>query len=126
MIIGVVRYRMTSLHHLFEHLGMLVDILADHEERGLHAVVLQNRQNFRRHLRYRPVIEGEINSLTRTEHTVRVKTLEYRFEDYQAKLDAPKMAASESLRTEIETGILPFHIGIRFASKASRIGSIIQ
>ena len=46
--------------------------------------------------------------------------------DYQAKLDAPRIAASLSLRTEIDTGILPFQIGIRLASKASRIGSMIQ
>ena len=47
-------------------------------------------------------------------------------DEEKTKEEAPRMAASLSLRIDPETGILPFHIGMRFSSIASRIGSMIQ
>ena len=89
-------------------------------------ISIQDLQHLRRNLRYRPIIKSEIHISTRAEKPVRVERLHYGFEYYQANEDAPKIAASLSLRMEMETGIFPFQIGMRFSSIASRIGSMIQ
>ena len=136
VIIGMIADAVTCLEHLFEDLGVFVYVLPDHKEGSLDVIARQDLQHPRGHFRDRSVIESQIHRLARTENSVRVKTLTYGFEKFQisnfkfmiyhARLDAPRIAASESLRIEIETGILPFQIGIRFSSNASRIGSMIQ
>ena len=126
VVVGVVTNRVSGFKHLRKDIRVLVDILAHHEERRFDIVLGQNIQQSRRHFRYRTVIKGEIDRLSRTEHAVRIETLPYVAKFYHARLEAPKMAASLSLSTEMETGILPFQIGMRLASNASRIGSMIQ
>ena len=117
---------MPASNDLAEDIRMFVDVLAHHKERSFDSVSIKDLQHTGSYLGYRSIIEGKINSFTRTEHTVRVKILPYIAQFYHARDEAPRMAASESLSTEMETGILPFQIGMRFFSIASRIGSMIQ
>lgn len=126
MIIGMIANRVSGLDNLREDIRVFVDILADHEEGSFDMIAVENSEHFRRHFGNGSIVESEINRLPRMEDAVRVERLPYVTQFYQANEDAPRMAASESLRTEMETGILPFHIGMRLASKASRIGSMIQ
>lgn len=126
MIIRVITDRMTAFDHLLKHLRVLVDVLAYHKERCLHAITLQNLQYLWCYFGNRTVIKGQIHCPTRTENTIRVEPMPYISEFYQANEEAPKIAASLSLRFEMDTGILPFQIGIKFSSIASRIGSMIQ
>ena len=77
MVVSMVAYGVTGSYHLGKNLRMFVYILAHHEERSLHAVLSQYIQHFRRHLRYRTVIESQIDRFTRTKHSVRVKGMSY-------------------------------------------------
>ena len=122
----MIAYRMPCINNLLEHLRILVDVLANHEERGFHLVTIQYLQHLWCYFGNRTVIKSQIHGPTRTKNPIRVEPMPYISEFYQANEDAPKIAASLSLRFEMDTGILPFQIGIRFSSKASRIGSIIQ
>ena len=126
VVIGMIADGMACLKHLRKDIRMLVDILPHHEESSLDIISREDRQDLRRDLRNRAVVESQIYICTRTEHAVRVQFLPYISEFYHARDEAPSMAASLSLRMEIDTGILPFHIGMRFSSNASRIGSMIQ
>ncbi len=42
MVIGMITDTVSGFQYLSEHLGVLVDVLADHEEGGLHVVFRQN------------------------------------------------------------------------------------
>ena len=77
MVVSMVSYGVTGSYHLGKNLRMFVYILADHEERSFHAVSSQYIQHFRRHLRYRTIIESQIDRFTRTKHRVRVKGMSY-------------------------------------------------
>ena len=122
----MITYGMTAIYNQIKDIGMFVNILSYHKERGFDVITGENLKHTRRHFGNRTIVKCKVNSLTRTEHPVRVKTLPYIAQFYHASEEAPKIAASLSFSTEIDTGILPFHIGIRFSSKASRIGSMIQ
>ena len=126
MIVGVIADGMSGLYYLFEYIRMFVNILSYHKESCLDIIMCQDSQDLRCYLWYRSIIKSKVHIFTRAENTVRVKMLYYVLENYQANEEAPRIAASESLRIETETGIFPFQIGIKFSSKASRIGSIIQ
>ena len=60
---GVVADAVAALHHHAEHLGMLADVVAHHEEGGFDVVLVQQIEYPGRDYGDRAVVEGQVNGL---------------------------------------------------------------
>ena len=134
VVVGMIAHGVSGFYYPSEDIGVLVDILPYHKEGSLYLISVKDLQHAWCDLGNGSVVKGEIdnspspgNGRRESECTVRVQALRDMSQGvYHARDEAPRIAASESLSTDTETGILPFHIGIRLSSIASRIGSMIQ
>ena len=74
MVHGVVAHTVATAQHLLKQFGMPANIIADHKERGFHAIAVEGVEHPRRNLGNRAIVEGEINTfflLLYTPHTFR-------------------------------------------------------